>query len=288
MKLGMRHVINRAALAGAFAFVSTSAFAQLYQDRRQYGAPQQQRQQLRPAPQRQAAPPPRVAPSQPQQQPQAQAQPARQRSEPFVMPRGPCFNKELAADALVAACAAVIEAGKEKPQALAVAHANRGEVYREKGDLDKAMADLDQALTLDPRNANAAYNRGLAYRAKGEHDSAIQDFDLAIKLDPKNAATIYNSRSHANYEKRDYERAIQDLNQAIRLNPRYTLAIYNRGMAYRAKGEPERAVPDYHLVLKMSPSDAMPTITAASPIAICATTTARSRISTRRSRSTRT
>ena len=78
MKFDMRHVIHCAVLAGAFAFVSSPAFAQVSQDRRQYGPPQNQRQQVRPAPQRQAAPP-RVAPS--AEQPQAQTRPQPQRTE---------------------------------------------------------------------------------------------------------------------------------------------------------------------------------------------------------------
>ena len=73
-----------------------------------------------------------------------------------------------------------------------------GEAYREKGDLDKALADLNEALQLDIKNGAAAYSRGLVYRAKGEHDNAIQDFDLAIKLDPKN---VKNSASAATFTK---------------------------------------------------------------------------------------
>ena len=157
MKSGMKHVINRATLAGAFALVSSSAFAQFYQqDRRQYGAPQY-RQQVRPAPQRQAAPPQRAVPA---QAPQARAQATR--VEPFVMPKGPCFSKEGTPEAIVAACSAVIEAAKDKPQAMSVAHGNRGEVYREKGELDKALEDLNQAVTLDPKNAQ----RGLQPRPR--------------------------------------------------------------------------------------------------------------------------
>ena len=48
----------------------------------------------------------------------------------------------------------------------------------------------------------------------------------------------------------------QDLNQAIKLNPAYTQALFARGMAYRAKGEPDRAVPDFDAVIKLTPRDA--------------------------------
>ena len=58
-------------------------------------------------------------------------------------------------------------------------------------------------------------------------------------------------------------------------------------MAYRAKGEPERAVPDFDLVLKINPTDAYALHNRGLAYRDCATTTAPSRISTRRSRSTR-
>ena len=95
MKLGMRHVINRAALAGAFALVSSSAFAQFYQDRR-YSTVRRSISASRCAPRRSAKPRRRARRCRrTAQQPQAQAA-RRSRSEPSrsCMPKGPCFNKE--------------------------------------------------------------------------------------------------------------------------------------------------------------------------------------------------
>ena len=54
-----------------------------------------------------------------------------------------------------------------------------------KRDYDRAIADFDQAIKLDPNCAVAYHDRGLAYRDKGDNDRAIADFDQAIKLDPK-------------------------------------------------------------------------------------------------------
>ena len=39
----------------------------------------------------------------------------------------------------------------------------RGDVYVLKGDLDKAIADYDQAIKLDPAFAEAYFNRALVY-----------------------------------------------------------------------------------------------------------------------------
>jgi Flp pilus assembly protein TadD len=51
-----------------------------------------------------------------------------------------------------------------------------------KGDIDKAIADLDEAIRLDPDDANTYQYRGLAYEKKGEKAKAEADFAQAKKL----------------------------------------------------------------------------------------------------------
>jgi tetratricopeptide (TPR) repeat protein len=46
----------------------------------------------------------------------------------------------------------------------------------------RAVADFDQLIKLDPGNALAYYNRGLTLRNRGEVDRAIADFSAALKL----------------------------------------------------------------------------------------------------------
>lgn len=84
---------------------------------------------------------------------------------------------------------------------LAVAFFNRGLVYLNRQDYDRAIADFDHAIALNPKDAPAFNGRGIAYRAKGRNDRAIEDFD-----------------------------------QAIELRPNFALAFSNRGVAYQNKG----------------------------------------------------
>ena len=65
-----------------------------------------------------------------------------------------------------------------------------------KGEYDKAIADYDEAIKLDPKNANAYSYRGLAWYWKSEYDKAIADYDEAIKLDPKSPRR-YSNRGDA-------------------------------------------------------------------------------------------
>ena len=54
----------------------------------------------------------------------------------------------------------------------------------EKGEYDKAIVDLTEAIRLDPRNAARYNNRGLAWNKKGDLDKAIADYKEAVRLNP--------------------------------------------------------------------------------------------------------
>lgn len=58
-------------------------------------------------------------------------------------------------------------------------------------DLDKAMADCDQALTLRPKFAAALDSRALVNLRAGRFDAALRDYDAALKLAPKQGASLY-------------------------------------------------------------------------------------------------
>jgi len=59
---------------------------------------------------------------------------------------------------------------------------SRGVAYARKGELDKAIADFDKAIELDPNFEEAYCNRGVAYVQKGEVEKAISDLEKCIEL----------------------------------------------------------------------------------------------------------
>ena len=73
----------------------------------------------------------------------------------------------------------------------AEAYNNRGLAYFDKGNLDQAITDYDQAIALDPRFAPAYLNRGLAYVTTGRYDQALADLGKVLGLDPANAQAYY-------------------------------------------------------------------------------------------------
>jgi len=126
--------------------------------------------------------------------------------------------KDSSGEAAIDACSSAITSKKFKGSTLSLLYTNRGVEYVVKEDVDRGIADLNQAIKLDPKNSLAFNNRGNAYSAKREFDRAIADYDQAIKLNPKYAAAFYN-RGIAKQKKGDMEGSEADIAQAKQLQP---------------------------------------------------------------------
>jgi lipoprotein NlpI len=131
-------------------------------------------------------------------------------------------------DVAIAACSRAIASGRYEGLALADLHLHRGLASGTKRDLDCTIADLDQAIRLNPEDAWAHNIRGNAWSYKGDLDRAIADYDQAIGLVP-NYPVAYINRGNTWRDKGDLDRAIADFNEAIRLDPKDSRAYLNRG-----------------------------------------------------------
>lgn len=121
----------------------------------------------------------------------------------------------------IRACTAVIRASRHDTDALARAFFNRGRAWVARGDIQRAIQDLTQAIHFDPDHADAYNDRGTAFAAQGQYDRAIEDFAQAIRLDPGFAIAIYNRGLAYQAQGRAAE-AERDFEQARRTGPRLT------------------------------------------------------------------
>jgi tetratricopeptide (TPR) repeat protein len=128
----------------------------------------------------------------------------------------------------------------------------RGRVYSDKDENDRAIADYDQAIRLDPKGANAYFNRAAAFRRKGDYDRAVTDYDQFIRLKPTDPDGYYY-RGTAYDSEGDYDRAIADYDQAIRLDPKDSYPYERRGNSHYNKGDYDSAVADYDQALRLKP-----------------------------------
>ena len=160
----------------------------------------------------------------------------------------------------------------------ALAFAHRGRAWQEKGELDRALQDYDDAIRVatvadEPRfgpfglrvliarrpttttpQASWFRGRGVIYDRKGQSDKAIREFTEAVRLNPADPLS-YVDRGITYKGMRDYDNAIADHSDAIRLDPQWASAYFNRANVFKARKEYNKALADYSAAIRLDPKD---------------------------------
>jgi lipoprotein NlpI len=121
---------------------------------------------------------------------------------------------DIASEARIAACTEFIDAVREGDANLANAYYNRGSAWRDKGEIDKAIADYGEAIRRAPNHPDAYNNRGIAFRIKGDLTRAIADYDHALRINPADTAS-YVDRGTARFELGRFADAATDFGAAL-------------------------------------------------------------------------
>lgn len=87
-------------------------------------------------------------------------------------------------DRNIAGCTRIIEDRGESKRIRGIAYVGRAIAWRQKGDLDRTIADLTQAVRLNPKDALAYNNLGSLWRERGDLDRAIEEFTKGIRINP--------------------------------------------------------------------------------------------------------
>ncbi len=91
---------------------------------------------------------------------------------------------------------------------------------------------------------------------------AVDDFVVWGKSDEEIEALnnsnhrLFYNRGLAYRDKGDYDRAIENYDKALRINPEDANAYYSRGGAYHGKGDYDQAIQDYDEAIRINPADA--------------------------------
>jgi eukaryotic-like serine/threonine-protein kinase len=114
--------------------------------------------------------------------------------------------------------------------------------YARAGRYAEAIAELDQALELNPRHYWSSFQRGVCYQQLGKHGLAAGDFGTCIGLWPEFALGYFNRAYNLDQGGAKAE-ALRDYTAALARDPDFTPAYMNRGMAYiELKRYPEALV----------------------------------------------
>ena len=156
------------------------------------------------------------------------------------------------ADQIISGCTALIGSGRGNNKGLSEAAYNRGNAYASIGELDRAIADYDQAIRLNPTMAAAFDNRGRAYSLKNQFERAVADYDKAVRLNPNSAVALHN-RCWTQAALGHTREALSDCNEALRIEPQDAVTLGTRGFAYLRAGAFDKAILDYDAALQNDP-----------------------------------
>ena len=121
---------------------------------------------------------------------------------------------------------------------------------------ERALADIDRALKLNPKNYIALELRGELYSMDKDYDSALEYFARAQELSP-NWAVPHFDRASILMDKQEFGPALAELNQSISLMSQFTLFYVVRSLAHFKLGNVEAAHKDQDAALRLSEKDAL-------------------------------
>ena len=162
-------------------------------------------------------------------------------------------NSKRASPMRIQACSEIIKDTAATADQKAVAFRNRAEARSDAGAAAEAIADFDEAIKLNARDAAAFAGRGHAKLTRKDTDSALEDFSAAVKLAPDKSA-YYLDRGYAYFVKGQFDPAIADFTDAIRLNPKSASSLNHRGLAFRKKNETDKSIADFTAAIVLNPA----------------------------------
>ena len=136
----------------------------------------------------------------------------------------------------------------------AQSHTAKAQALAKSGDTAAALDEFNQAIALDPYNAQALYGRALLYQGNNEHDSAIADFGAANGLNPQKVEPLLG-RAISYLAIGKVREAAADLDEASEADPHNAQVWTIRGQAYERLGDKTKAAASYTKAVSLRPRD---------------------------------
>ncbi len=127
-----------------------------------------------------------------------------------------------------------------------------GVALLDRGDLEPALEAFQRAHALDPADAQDTYHLGVVYQKLGRPDDAEQAYQDTIRLKPEDAEA-HNNLGAVYQEKGRWDDALAAYQTAARLDPALPQAHYGIGRVFEHQGRAEDAVRAYQAAIRHNP-----------------------------------
>jgi predicted AlkP superfamily phosphohydrolase/phosphomutase/Flp pilus assembly protein TadD len=169
---------------------------------------------------------------------------------------------------------------KDKPDDAGL-HASLAGALGALGRYDESLKHLNEAIRLEPLNAEAYHNRAVIYERQGNPEAAIVEYRTALRYDPQygpsrealtrlgataggepqsdaeKLAAAMAERASRTARRGDYAEAMKILAEAARIAPRFALVQQYRANVAYLMGDKATAVASLKRALELEPDNAL-------------------------------
>ncbi|MFN6471542.1 MAG: tetratricopeptide repeat protein [Nostoc sp. SerVER01] len=142
---------------------------------------------------------------------------------------------------------------------------SRANLYYDRRDYRRSIADYNEVLRLNPKNASAYALRGLAYQRRGDNQAAIKDFNSAVRIDPNNAIA-YFARGLSYHIQGDYQGALAAYEKAAVQDAKSLAAVNNLGLVKYELQDIEGAIRHFQAAINIDSKSAEPQLALATAL----------------------
>ena len=130
---------------------------------------------------------------------------------------------------------------------------NLGLLAARQGQLDDAVRDFQEALTLSPDHLIALDNLGSAYRQQRRWDEARKIYERALRINPNDADANYGL-GMVFAQNDNTIQAFESLQKALKAHPDYPEALNNLGILYLRTRRRDEAVASFEKCIRVAPA----------------------------------
>lgn len=121
-----------------------------------------------------------------------------------------------------------------------------GNRYIDEKKYTLAIDAFKKSLIVNPDQKAAHIGLGTVYKLSNQMDRALGEYDDILSLDNKYLAAYYGKASTYEYNK-EYKKALLNYNIVLTLNDQYMLGYIGRARAYKMLGNRDLAIRDYNM-----------------------------------------
>jgi tetratricopeptide (TPR) repeat protein len=140
-----------------------------------------------------------------------------------------------------------------KPRGNATSNTNLARIHIDAGQLDKALKAVNQALAMDPANAEAYFVRGRIMHLMGDPEAAIASYEESITHDPKSNPYALNNLALIFIQRGWFNEAVALLEKAVAQKPDVAFFHHNLGIALQHTGNFHKALSAFQAALMIDP-----------------------------------